>query len=135
MMSGIIAELLTVAKKLNNYEIYSASGTLWTSTTVYTAVVPAGKRWFVLGGLINRNVSSTISIRVYDAADKHILNIGETAAATAYTTWPCTVATGSRLHGGIYPIILDAGEYVTILFGTAQDTSSWATCVVLEIDV
>jgi len=128
----IFAELLTLARKLNNYEVYGAgAGPLWTSTTNYKAVVPAGKRWFLYGGVVFRSASATASINVYDAADKKIYTLGSHAAATGICHYPEAENTGSLA----FPIPLDAGEYVDITLGAAQGATAYGTCVVLEVDI
>jgi len=122
---------LTLARKINNRKLSSAT---WTSTTQHKFICPAGKRWFVLYGMISRDVSSTITVRVYDSSDAQILNLEEATAATGSSVWP-NLSGLNEVDGGAYPIILDAGEYVSIGFGTAQSTVAWITCVVLEVDI
>lgn len=125
----IVTELLTKAKKVNNYELYSASGPLWTDTTHYRATVPVGKRWFVLGGAVKRDASATINTGVYDAADKQIGKILDDAAGTGLVSFPedCYFIGTSW--------ILEAGEYIESVFGAAQGTGAYHSCVVVEIDV
>lgn len=128
-MSGIYTELLTLAKKHNNYAVDATGGGLWVNTTHYIAEVPASKRWFVLGGVINRAVSSTVYVISRDTADKEIIRHLDEGAATGLKTWPeADFSSGN-------PIILDASEQIYMHFGTAQDASSYATCIVLEVDV
>ncbi|GAG75607.1 unnamed protein product [marine sediment metagenome] len=66
----IVTDALTLATKINNYDIDATAGGLWTSTTIYEVTVPAGKRWFLIGGVVNRAVSATLTGRVFNAADK-----------------------------------------------------------------
>jgi len=135
-MSQIYAELLTLAKKFNNYEIDPVTGlkVLWLSTTSFRAVVPTGKRWFVIGGVVNRNVSSTLTITIRDSSNALILRIQYLAAATGISLWPSTYSDIANMDI-VNPIPLDAGEYFDLLFGTAQDAGSYASCMVLEVDV
>jgi len=127
----IVTELLTIARKLNNYEIDPVTGlkVLWTSTTEYKAVVPIAKRWFVMGGLANRNVSSTVNVRVHNSSDAIFGTLAIVTAAAGPATYP-----SAAFFIGT-PWVLDAGEYVLISFGTAQDAGSYCSCVVLEVDV
>lgn len=133
-MNAIFAELLTVAKKLNNYEDDATSGTLWTSTQTFEVVVPTDKRWFVLGGQVTRDVSSTVIITARDAADKIITMIYSAGAGTGTNAWPNTVASASTYPFAV-PLILEAGEYIYMAFGTAQGATAHASCMVLEVDV
>ncbi|GAJ08745.1 unnamed protein product [marine sediment metagenome] len=126
----ITTDLLTHAKKINNREIYTASGTLWIDTTHYKAVVPALKRWFFTGGTVQRDVSSTATVYIKDAADAIIFYADYQAAATTIYQYPDPTVMKAPL-----PRILDPGEYVEIFFGTAQSTAAYATCVVLEVDI
>lgn len=127
----ITTDLLTVAKKINHYEIDPVTGlqVLWVDTTHFTATVPTGKRWFVLGGVVNRNVSSTVIVVLRDSANKTIGYLLDEGAATGTKTFPEPDFQIGR-DG-----ILDAGEDFYMLFGTAQDAGSFANCTVLEVDV
>jgi len=128
----IVAELLTVARKLDNYEIDPVGGlkVLWTDTTHYNAVVPAGKRWFLFGGYGARDVVATAKIYCFNLNDKLVLKLGDFAAGAAGLWYPTTAETGNI----VFPYPLDAGEYVQILFSVAQTAGAYATCFVLEVD-
>ena len=130
MSFGQFAEVLTIARKVNNWEEDPVTGVkeLWESTQSFKAVVPAGVRWFVLGGVVKRNVSSTVSISGYDSAGKIIFFFDTQSAAASTTGWP----TPAKFPAGIIAI-MDPGEWVRMIFGTAQDAGSNASCVVLEI--
>lgn len=127
-------EDLTFAKKVNNYEADATSGTLWTSTQTFEAVVPGGKRWFVLGGQVTRDVSSTVIITSRDIADKIIHMIYSAGAGTGTNSFPNTVASASTFPFA-EPLRLDAGEYILMSFGTAQGATAHASCAVLEVAV
>ena len=127
---SVIADLLVFARKVDNYELYSGAGTCWLSTTLYKAIVPAAKRWFLFGGIINRNVNSTLTCRVWNASANAILGLASEAAGTGFTAYPNASYLGPR-----FPFPLDTGDNVQIAFGTAQDVGSYASCVVLEVDV
>lgn len=128
---SIIANLLTTAKKIDNYEIDPVTGdkVLWTSTIAYKATVPAGKRWFFLGGIVDRNVSSTVNGHIRNSADKYLRTLIEEAAGTGEKFYP------EYIYGWPTPIVMDVGDYIHLHFGTAQDAGSWATAQVLEIDI
>ena len=129
----ITVDLLTVAKKVNNYDIDATGGGLWTSTTTYKATVPAGKRWRFMFGYHKRDVSSTALVEIRDASDAIIGSLDYQGAATAGVGYPNTSAGNNTLPKG--RVILDVGEYILITFGTAQSTGAYASCVVLEVDV
>ena len=124
----ISVDLLTVAKKVNNYKADATAGGLWTSTTEYKATCPAGKRWFLLGGIVYRDVSHTLTAIVRDAADKSLYYLSLKTAATGYTGFP-------DVANNISNYVIEAGEYVQLFFGGAQSTGAAASCVVLEIDI
>ena len=132
MSRGISAELLTFARKLNNWEEDPVTGlkVLWTSTTHFIAEVPADKRWFLFGGVADRNVSSTLYAYVKDASDEIILLLAYHSAGTSMASYPIEANVGKT----IFPFVMDEGEYVDLTFGTAQDAGSKASCVVLEVD-
>lgn len=127
----IVAELLTLAKKINNYEIDPITGVqvLWIDSTHFTGTVPLNKRWFVLGGVVNRNVSSTVIVALRDSSNATICHLLDEGAAMGLKTFP----EADKQIGRDW--ILDAGEDFYMLFGTAQDAGSYANCVVLEVDV
>ena len=135
MNQAIFAELLTVAKKLNNYAENATGGGLWTSTTEYRATVPAGKRWFVQGGCVNRDVSSTMNVNAYDASDDLLFFLDFQGAATGTTCWPNTQAVAVRIQFPKNGLMLDAGEYILITLAVAQGVGAFANCVILEVDV
>lgn len=123
--------LLALARLVDNYEIDPVTGlkVLWLSTTSYRAVVPTGKRWILLGGLVNRNVSSTYSGHIYNSDNKAVMRIANQGAATGLHAYPESgFQTGEAYR-------LDSGWYLDLAFGTAQDAGSYATCMVLEVDV
>lgn len=126
-----IADQWLYAKKIDNYEIDPVAGlkVLWTSTIAFKATVPAGKRWIFLGGIVDRNVSSTLTGHIRSKADKYLRTLIEETAATGEKFYP------EYVYGWPTPIIMDAGDYIHLHFGTAQDAGSWATAQVLELNV
>lgn len=131
MNNPIVVDLLTVARKLDNYQLDATSGGLWDSTTNFIVTVPAKKRWFLFGGNVSRGVSSTMYAYVKDSDDNIILMLAYHAAAAAAAAYPLAANTGNV----VFPYPMDPGDYVNLLFGVAQNASSYASCVVLEVDV
>ena len=131
----ISIDLLTLAKKIDNYEIDATGGTArWTTDKIYKNVVPAGKRWFVMGGVVNRDVASTFTVRIYNSGDKIVQHLDTQSAATGLSSWPSNVASAA-VDAGAWPKPLDAGDYVQVTFATSQTAGAYASCVVLEVDV
>lgn len=133
-LGGILTDLINVARKVDNYEIYSASGTLWTDTTHFIATVPAGKRWHFMGGAFNRAVSSTCIVTLRNSSDDLLQFFGELSAATGIANYPSMLSSQLVPQVGRF-VVMDEGDYIQLLFGTAQDTSSYASCQVLEVDI
>ncbi len=129
---SLMVPLWMNAVKQNNYDIDATAGGLWTNDQTYQATVPDGKRWIVLGGIINRDVSSTLTVRAYDGTNI-IHQYCSQGAATSVTTWPSNVNDVNTRNGAAFPFILDEGEFIRIYFGTAQTGGAYCTCVVLEI--
>lgn len=126
----LVASVLTLARKLNHFEEdATAGGTHWLDTTHYRVVVPAKKRWFVLGGQVDRDVSATVNTGVFDSSDNQIGKLMDDAAGTGLVSFP----EDSYFIGT--PWILDAGEYIESVFGVAQGASATHSCVVLEVDI
>lgn len=126
---------LTFAKKVTNYAVNATVATAWwISTTVYRAIVPAGKRWFVFGGSFNKDVSSTVTVAIYSKTPTLEQQLDVQAAAQYVGTWPSTVSTVAIQQRPPF-WVLDAGEYVQLTFGTAQGAGAYATCMALEVTV
>lgn len=131
---SLIVDLLTITQKLNNYaKDATGSGatgtTYWINTTHYRAIVPVNKRWFVIGGMVNRAVSSTVVVDLRDTGSDTMHRLMTETAAANLLAYP---ATAFQLGRGY---VLDAGEEIYMTFGTAQDANSWVTFVVLEISM
>lgn len=126
----ITTDLLTVAKKLNHYEEdATAGGTHWIDTTHYKVVCPSTKRWFLIGGHVARDVSSTVIGYILNSSDEIIVKVLDEGAATTSKMYPESAYHVETMH------IIDGGEYLQMSFGTAQGASAKATCIVLEIDI
>jgi len=128
----VVTDLLTVAKKVNNYLINAT--TTWTSTTTQKWTVPVGKRWFIVGGKVHRDVSSTIVVVITETGDGVIMSLGEGAAATGAFAFPSQASSANNQHMPYMPVV-DVGEHVLVTLGTAQSTAAYVSCVVLEVDV
>jgi len=125
----IVAELLTLALKKDNYDIDATGGGLWLSTTNYRVTVPANKRWFLIGGATFRDVSATLYISLRNSAGNELTRLDEVGAGTGYRVYPQSTQQIGQ------PYILDAGEDINMTFGVAQGVTAFATCIVLEIDL
>lgn len=126
-----IVDQLHYAKLVDNYEIYTGVADIyWESTQSFKAIVPAAKRWFVIGGVVKRDNSSTLDVSAYNAANKMIAKLDYQSAAASTTGYP----NYTKMFMGQY-LVLDAGMYVRMIFGTAQSTAAEANVLVLEVDV
>jgi len=124
------SQLFLKSRKTDHYEKYAVAGTsYWVDTTHVKWTCPVSTRWILLGGSIYRSQSSTLTVAVYDSSDNIINYLSYKAAATGNTGFPDSTFTGNAI------IIIDAGQYVQATFGTAQNTSAYASCVVIVIDV
>ena len=126
----VVTDLLTVARKVTNYDIDATGGGLWTDTTHYRVTVPVGKRWKFLGGYCNRDVSSIVNGFIYNASDKILqYMVSQTAAATGFAI--PTTALGVETSS----LYMDVGEYFEMTFAVAQGVGAYASFQVLEVDV
>lgn len=133
-MNSIYTELLTLAKKLDQYaKDATGSGatgtTYWLDTTHYRATCPVDKRWLFQYGISYRDVSATQSAKTFDSSDNVLAYIRTDTAGTGETPMP---EAGYVLPT---PIIMDAGDYFENVFGVAQGASAYHTFTVLEVDV
>lgn len=104
----------------------------WKSTTVQEYTVPAGKMWWFYGGSVKNNVDATVTVDIYNSADKVILGLASIAApgAGVRVQYP-----DSDIGYVSRPIPIEAGSYVNILMGAAQGATAEATCLVHECTV
>ncbi len=124
------------APLLDNYIVdatdNAATNLKWTSTTVQSYTVPAGKRWLLYGGQVTRDVqtgTATLEVDVFNDADKPVLHLDTRANATGTTPYPVVTYVGDV----IFPFPMDVDWYVKVVVGEAQDAAAAATCVVLEV--
>mgnify|MGYP000316936991 CR=1 FL=1 len=128
----ISVDLLTVAKLVDNYEKDATGATAyWPDTTHYVATVPTGKRWFVFGGIAFRGVNSTVTVAIHNDSDDVVHYIADHGAAAGIASYPESANTGALA----FPLVMDAGWYVRMTFGVAQNANSYASCLVLEVDI
>lgn len=106
---------------------YVNATTTWDSTTQHVITVPAKKRWYLQYGRINRDVSSTLDISLRDTANSYFQLIATAAAGTSGVNFP--EPKDSRVY------ILDPGDDVIFVFGTAQSTAAYIHMRALEVDL
>ena len=131
-MSQLLSDILIYGEKINNYEAdATGSTTLWPTDKLYQVTTPTGKRRFLLGGTINRDVSSTLNIYIKNASAEVIAKLATYTAGTGITHFPDYDS--GPIIGSL--IIIDAGEYVAAVFGTSQGATAHASCQVIEVTV
>lgn len=104
----------------------------WDATTHHAYTVPAGERWLLFGGVINRDANATLDVTVQNAAGKTILYLSDQAAGTGITHYPDSSVGGDQI---IRPIPLDAGMVVYILTGAAQGAGAYSSCFIIRVGV
>ncbi len=98
------------------------------STSEHKDVVPAGKRWILLNGVVNRDASQTVNVSVRDSTDARIYWVLTEGAATGENQFP----EDSLISSG-KPIIMDPADYIHYQFGGAQSTAAFCRAVVIEV--
>lgn len=126
----ITTDMESVSRLITNYDIDATAGGLWTDTTHFKVTVPTGKRWKVLGGVINRDANQTVVVDVYNSSNDIILRLDSRSAGTGITEFP-SQNYNSYVATGLY---IDAGMYIQATFGAAQGAAAYASCLVLEFD-
>lgn len=112
----------------------ATGGGLWSTTQLYKATVPAGKRWLFLGGIIDRSDAATCAVTIRNDADKNVFQIDDYPSATTVVAVPSgQVAVGSVKPLG--PYFMDAGWYFNISFSVAQGAAAYVSMAVLEFDM
>ena len=102
----------------------------WTSTTVQTWTVPAGKRWWFIGGSVKNSADATVTVDIYDKAGKVMLGVCSIAAPGAGVRVQYPDSDIGYVHR---PIPLDTGMAVKLTMGAVQGAAAEATCVVLQM--
>ena len=108
----------------------AATNAKWTSTTVQTWTVPAGKRWWFIGGSVKNSADATVTVDIYDKAAKVMFGVCSIAAPGIGVRVQYPDADIGYVHR---PIPLDEGMAVKLTMGAAQGAAAEATCVVLEM--
>ena len=93
------------------------------AVATHAFVVPAGKRWVVLGGYAERDQNATLDIAAQDTGGNIIWFRDQVAAGVTNIGW---------LVQGI--LVLDATDQVVYEWGAAQVTPE-VSLLVLEIDI
>jgi len=94
-------------------------------------IVPEGKKWFLIGGVLNRSVSATSEICLYDENGNIILVLMITGAAVGRIAFPSQSASISVLQAS-YPIPMLAGWYLRFDCDAAQTSAAYITYLVVE---
>lgn len=123
-----VGDLLLLARKVTINLVNSAT---WDTTILYEWIVPTAKRWFVMGGMINRDVNATVTVDAVDASDNSYFNLLAEAAATGVHEWPDV----GKINWPHAPLILDPTEKIRFAFGVAQGATAYLRGMVLEIDI
>ena len=115
----------------SHYEIYTdgTNDVWWDDTTHYVVTVPAGKIHLLWGGYVDIENNATLDVTIRDASDNIIMYLLDEAAGTAAFHYPDPAVCGVG-----HPIPLLAGWYAEALFGAAQSTAAFASCVCTIVD-
>ena len=103
----------------------------WDSTTVMTWTVPAGKRWFFIGGTVQNNVDHTVDVDLLDAAGEIAYGLASIAAPGAGVRVQFPDSDIAYVHR---PIPMGAGWAVEMTMGAAQGAPANANITVLEVE-
>ena len=101
----------------------------WTSTTVQSYTVPAGRRWHFIGGGVKNSADETVVVDMYNADDKIVLGLATIAAPGAGVRVQYPDADIGLVQR---PVPMGPGWYIKITMGGAQGGAAEATCMVLE---
>ena len=131
MIYGIDPHSIFSKVPISHYEIYTdgTSDTWWDDTTHYVVTVPAGKIYWLWGGYVDIENNATCDVTIKDASGNIIMLLLDEAAGTAAFGYP-----DPALHTCQMPIPMLAGWEVEILFGAAQSTAAFASCVCTVVD-
>ena len=108
----------------------------WTLTGAidsFKITVPPNKEWLLYGGIVNRDNSADLNIRVYNSDGKVIAFLGYSAAGTGEMAYPETTAQIYNMQS--LPLPLKAGDYIEFAFGATQSTAAFVSAIVKEIVV
>jgi len=102
----------------------------WDSTTVQEYEVPSGFKWLFYGGSVKNSADATVTVDIYNEADKVVLGLASIAAPGAGVRVQYPDSDIGYVHR---PVPMDAGWYVKITMGAAQGAAAEATCLVIQI--
>ena len=100
------------------------------STAEHRITVPANKRYILLHGMIYRDTSSTLDVYIVDSGNEKIFHLVDEAAGTGLTNVP---EEGFAMNRPL--ILLVEGDYIQVVFGTAQSTSGEVKIRLLELGI
>lgn len=129
-MNSIIGTLLETGRLRTLRTV--DSGTFSDGTQDHREVVPAGVRWWILGGIINRDQNSTVYVKLLDSSDNTIEQFEYQGAGTGVTAWPSMSAQATQKNM-FFPTPAEPGEQVQFSFGAAQGAAG--VCVLRVIEV
>ena len=101
----------------------------WDSTTVMEWEVPSGKKWLFIGGTVKNSADATVTVDLYDSADKVVFGLASIAAPGAAARVQFPDSDIGYVHR---PIPMAEGWYVKMTMGAAQGAAAEANCLVLE---
>jgi len=121
---------------LSNYIVdatdLGAGNDKWTSTTVQTWTVPAGRMWHFLGGSVKNSVDATVTVDMYDANGKVAYGICSIAAPGIGARVQYPDSDIGYVHR---PIQMGPGWALKLTMGAAQGAAAEATCCVVEVQI
>lgn len=130
----LIATLLEKGRLVTNEFVFAT--TYSESDKHHKCTVPAGKRWFLIGGHVTRSQSSTLDVTMKASSDENLWYFCDEAAATSFINYPNIATTATFLRGTPpFPFVMDAGTYIDFLFGAAQAAGDTISCMVIEVDI
>lgn len=126
-MSTSIDDMFYHGRKVTNY--VKGATNFSEGTDEHKITVPTGKRWILIGGVINVTQNATLDVTIKDASDNMLMYLNDEAAGTGYIVVPGSKANKPANQRGI---IMIAGEYVHVEFGAAQDANAHISLQVIE---
>lgn len=111
---------------ISHYEIYTdgTNDVYWDDTTHYVVTVPADHNYLLWGGYVDIENAATLDITIKDASDNIIMYLTDEGAGAGAHHYPDPAICNVKM-----PIPLKEGWYVEVLFGAAQSTAAFASCV------
>jgi hypothetical protein len=104
------------------------------STTDHRITVPKDERWIPNICTVNRDVESTLFVKIYNKDDINIGMYGYDVAATGQIFLPEIVAQGScNIGNNNDKLIMKEGDYFKFQFGVAQTGSAFIALRILKI--